>query len=82
MGLVEYGAYVCILESAIRKCRDKTSRVGQNCIYTPYMTLSGDFPAKNTIYTPCIPIHVWFWPTLKTSCFREWQCLGSTAKNI
>jgi len=24
----------------------------------------GDFPAKNTVYTPYIPINVWFWPTL------------------
>jgi len=24
----------------------------------------GDFPAKNTIYTPYIPINVWFRPTL------------------
>jgi hypothetical protein len=23
----------------------------------------GDFPAKNTVYTPYIPINVWFWPT-------------------
>jgi hypothetical protein len=21
----------------------------------------GDFPAKNTVYTPYIPINVWFW---------------------
>jgi len=24
----------------------------------------GDFPAKSTVYTPYIPIIVWFWPTL------------------
>jgi len=24
----------------------------------------GDFPAKNTVRTPYIPINVWFWPTL------------------
>ena len=24
----------------------------------------GDFPAKNTVCTPYIPIHLWFWPTL------------------
>ena len=24
----------------------------------------GDFPAQNTVYTPYIPINVWFWPTL------------------
>ena len=33
------------------------SRVGQNRMYTPYMTvymIYGDFPAKNTVYTMCI----------------------------
>jgi hypothetical protein len=25
----------------------------------------GDFPANNTVYTPYIPIYVWFWPTLR-----------------
>jgi len=30
----------------------------------------GDFPAKDTVYTPCIPINVWFWPTLLNN-----QCL-------
>jgi hypothetical protein len=30
------------------------SSVGQNRIYTPYMTVYGDFPAKNTVYTPYI----------------------------
>jgi len=25
----------------------------------------GDFPAKNTVCTPYIPINVWFWPTQK-----------------
>ena len=45
-------------------------RVGQNYIYTPYMIANkrqctyGDFPAKDTIYTPYIPINVWFWPAL------------------
>jgi len=24
----------------------------------------GDSPAKNTVCTPYIPIHVWLWPTL------------------
>jgi hypothetical protein len=24
----------------------------------------GDFPAKNTVDTPYIPMNVWFWPTL------------------
>jgi hypothetical protein len=26
----------------------------------------GDFPAKNTVYTPYVPMNVWFWPTLLT----------------
>jgi len=26
--------------------------------------MNGDFPAKDTVYTPYIPINVWFWPTL------------------
>ena len=25
----------------------------------------GDFPAQNSVYTPYIPINVWFWPTLQ-----------------
>jgi len=25
----------------------------------------GDFTARNTVRTPYIPIHVWFWPTLE-----------------
>jgi hypothetical protein len=28
----------------------------------------GEFPAKNTVYTPYIPINVWFWPTLHMYC--------------
>ena len=31
-------------------------------VYTHRMY--GDFPAKHTVYTPYIPIKVWFWPTL------------------
>ena len=39
----------------------------------------GDFPAKNTVCTPYIPINVWFWPTLykntrNTSRQRELTC--------
>jgi len=26
----------------------------------------GDLPAKNAVYTPYIPINVWFWPTIHT----------------
>jgi hypothetical protein len=33
-------------------------------MYTVYDRMYGDFPAKNTVYTPYIPINVWFWPTL------------------
>ena len=32
----------------------------------------GDFPAKNTVYTPYIPINVWFWPTLHIGRDRRW----------
>jgi len=32
--------------------------------HTVYDRMYGDFPAKNTVYTPYIPINVWFWPTL------------------
>jgi hypothetical protein len=41
-------------------------RVGQKRKSVPYMTdrMYGDFPAKNTVCTPYIPINVWFWPTL------------------
>ena len=36
----------------------------------------GDFHAKNTVFTPYIPINVWFWPTL-SMCGRRsccWLC--------
>ena len=33
-------------------------------IHTVYDCMYGDFPAKNTVYIPYIPINVWFWPTL------------------
>jgi len=33
-------------------------------IHTVYDHIFGDFPAKNSVYTPYIPINVWFWPTL------------------
>jgi len=33
-------------------------------IHTVYDRMYGDFPAKNTVYTPYIPINEWFWPTL------------------
>ena len=34
----------------------------------PLLAPSGDFPAKNTVCAPYIPINVWFWPTLLVSC--------------
>jgi len=42
------------------------SRVGQNCIYTVYDRIFGDFPAKNAVYTP-YTVYIWFWPTLHMS---------------
>jgi len=35
-------------------------------IHTVYDRMYGDLPAKNAVYTPYIPINVWFWPTLHT----------------
>jgi hypothetical protein len=37
-----------------RKLGVRTSRVGHNRIYAPYMTVFGDFPADNIVYTPHI----------------------------
>jgi len=37
-------------------------------ICTVYDRMYGDFPAKNTVCTPYIPINVWFWPTLGMRC--------------
>jgi hypothetical protein len=34
----------------------------------------GDTPAKNTVYTPCIPINVWFWPTQYISSSTTSTC--------
>ena len=36
----------------------------------------GDFPAKNTVNTPYIPINVWFWPTLRVWHAHE-PCLST-----
>ena len=33
-------------------------------MYTVYGRMYGDFPVKNTVYTPNICIYVWFCPTL------------------
>ena len=36
----------------------------------------GDFPAKNNVCTPYIPIDVWFWPTLITRVQVDLFSLG------
>ena len=33
-------------------------------MHNVYDRMHGDFPAKNTVYTPYILKNVWFWPTL------------------
>ena len=38
-----------------------------------------DFPAKNTICTLYVPIHVWFWPTLQI-CGRV-RCIVTVLAN-
>ena len=39
-----------------------------------------DFPFKNTVCTPYIPVNVWFWPTLQVSVrcesARKWEGCG------
>jgi len=42
------------------------ARVGwpEPYIHTIYDRMYGDFPAKYTVYTPYIPMNVWFWPIL------------------
>jgi hypothetical protein len=42
-------------------------------IHTVYDRLYGDFPAKNTVYTPYIPTNVWLWPTLRMSLAERTQ---------
>ena len=39
-----------------------TCRVGQNCIYTPYMTVYLVISLPKIPYT----VYIWFWPTLHT----------------
>jgi len=38
----------------------------------------GDFPAKNTVYTPYLPMNVWFWPTLhnRYACSNQHEARG------
>ena len=43
-------------------------RVGQNLIYTPYMTVCMVISLLNI---PYIRIYVWFWPTLGLPCGLE-----------
>jgi len=33
----------------------------------------GDFPARNTVCTPYIPINAWFWPIPNMECLYEWS---------
>ena len=47
----------------MQKRTGSVNRVGQKRIYTVYDHMYGDFPAKDTVYTPYIHINVWFWPT-------------------
>ena len=51
------------------KTHCKTNDLGwpEQYVHTVQDRMYGDFPAKNTVCTPYIPINVWFWPTLQTS---------------
>jgi hypothetical protein len=42
----------------------------------------GDFLAKNIVYTPCIPINEWFWPTLVKRARAGQQDEGRQCKKI
>ena len=45
----------------------------QPYIHTVYDRMYGNFPAKNTVYTPYIPINVWLWPILNIlTAFWGW----------
>jgi len=58
-------------------------------VYTPYIygssqhyvydRMYGNFPAKITVSTPYVPIHVWFWPNLTVMALSniplQWFCL-------
>jgi len=48
----------------MQKRTGSVNRVGQKRIYTVYDHMYGDFPAKDTVYTPYIHINLWFWPTI------------------
>jgi hypothetical protein len=57
------------ISAGVLKLRDLLiCRVGQNRVSAPYITVRmyGDFPIKNTVCTPYIPINAWFWSTLLT----------------
>ena len=48
-------------------------------MHTVYDRMYGDFPAKNTVYTPYICMYVWFWPSLYIgfpNCIKEGKVLG------
>ena len=43
-------------------------KVGQNCIYTPYMTV---YLVISLPKIPCIcNVYLWFWPTLVMLCYK------------
>jgi len=67
--------YVCMLLVNPRRYGSSTAicRVGQNRIYTLYMTVClMKISAKIIVYTPYI--YIWFWPTL-AMCIEHLQCL-------
>ena len=49
------------------KCAGLARTVHTHRIWPMY----GDFPAKITVYTPYIPINVWFWSTIQ---MRHYEC--------
>jgi len=49
-----------------------TARVGQNCLYTPYIAVYSVIS---------LPMYIWFWPTLYTAHYthththRQWWAI-------
>ena len=72
--------YACItimcLETHVSRMLVSPSCVGwpEPYIHTVYDRMYGDFPAKNTVYTPYIRMYVWFWPTL-IMCLQLHVCV-------
>jgi len=55
-----------------------TARIGQIVYYTVYDLIFGDFPAKNTVYSP----YVEFWPTLYAAYISQLALLvGCMSRN-